>query len=346
MKIFVNSHNLDTVMRMTFAALSERRGFEIIIVGPGEADRPQPGKCRGINAAAITSKITPKAVASLRRLISREKPDAIFSASTSALSNSIIASAFRKVANVGYRGTQHRIHRTDPFNYLALLNPRVSHVVCETTDIHDYLTSFIPARKLSTHPKPYALEWVEKAMAAPAESPFGESALRCVYIGATKGRPFKGLHILIEAMRQLEPDGVTLTVVGEAGEEDMASAPANVRFLGHRSDAIDFLPGSDLFILPSTRDASPRVVREAQACAVPCIVTDIPGARDLIVDGSTGLLVAPGRPQPIVEAVRTLMADRARLKEMGAAARRHIADNYKVDSYIDYFENLFKSLDK
>ena len=81
---------------------------------------------------------------------------------------------------------------------------------------------------------------------------------------------------------------VHLTIVGEYGENDFQLArqsktSAQIHFLGQRSDAISFLVTSQLFILPSHRDASPRVVREAMACSVPCIVTDIPGARDLII---------------------------------------------------------------
>ena len=63
-----------------------------------------------------------------------------------------------------------------------------------------------------------------------------------------------------------------------------------------------------------TRDASPRSLREAMACKVACIVTDIPGARDLVVDGRTGIIVQAGSPQAIAEGIRVLAADREKTK--------------------------------
>lgn len=344
MKILVNTHDLDKVMRMTFAELSERPGMDVYIIGPGEASRRQDGKCEGIDAPAITSKISLKAARAIRKAAIDIGADAIFSASTSALSNSLMATLFTKIKNVGYRGTQHRIHRSDPFNYLALLNPRVDHVVCETEDIRTYLSGYIPEKKLSGRPKPYSVEWVKEALDAPYPVPGKAGKVKCVYIGITDGRPFKGMAYLLEAMRMFAHDEVSLTVIGQASEEDMASAPANVTFLGNRKDALHFLPAHDLFILPSTRDASPRVVREAQACTLPCIVTDIPGARDLIVDGITGILVPPADPSAIADAVRRISSEPHRMKEMGEAGRRNIIENYGTGPYTDYYYNLFNSL--
>lgn len=344
MKILVNSHDLDTVMRMTFAELSERPGMEVYIIGPGEAQRPREGLCKGLDAPAITSKISLKAAHGIRKAALAVGADIIFSASTSALSNSLLATLFTGIKNVGYRGTQHRIHRSDPFNYLALLNPRVDHVVCETEDIRSYLTRFIPESKLSGRPKPYSVDWVKDALASPYPVPGKAGKVKCVYVGITDGRPFKGMKYLLDAMREFAPDEVSLTVIGQASEEDVASAPANVTFLGNRTDALRFLPAHDLFILPSTRDASPRVVREAQACSLPCIVTDIPGARDLIVDQVTGLLVPPADPAAISEAIRRISASPQRMKEMGEAGRRNIIDNYGTRPYTDYYFNLFNSL--
>ena len=54
-------------------------------------------------------------------------------------------------------------------------------------------------------------------------------------------------------------------------------AAKQIHMLGPHKDAVYYLPGKDVCICPSTRDASPRSLREAMACKVACIVTDIPG---------------------------------------------------------------------
>ena len=124
------------------------------------------------------------------------------------------------------------------------------------------------------------------------------------------------------------------------GENDFQLAQqskvsAQIHFLGQRSDAISFLVTSQLFILPSHRDASPRVVREAMACSVPCIVTDIPGARDLIIDGVTGLLVPPSSPQQMAASIRSLIDNPERLEAFAKASREHIIQDFSVKAYTD-----------
>lgn len=342
MKILVLSHDCDLVLYKMFESLSRDPGFGIAVAGP-ETDRAKsPGGIPYIPMVEIKSKFTLPAIRNLRRILKEGKFDIVFAVSTSALSTALFASMMLPVKVVGYRGTQAKVRKFDPTYYLALLNPRVDHIVCETADIEEYLSRYIPARKLSTKTKPYDIAWVADAMADPIMYP-GEE-LQIVYIGISKGRPHKGLSHLLDAMRMLGSESVHLTVVGEAEPSDVASAPQNVTFTGNRPDAVRYLPEADLFVLSSTRDASPRVVREAQACGVPCIVSDIPGARDLIIPGETGLLVPPGDARAIAEAVLRLKADTELRKKMSQAAIENIRQNFRPDDYADYFKSTFQKL--
>ena len=175
--------------------------------------------------------------------------------------------------------------------------------------------------------------------------------LRCIYIGSTKGRPFKGLTFLIKAFQILNDPVAHLVVIGDYDDSDYELARKGpggerIHFLGARTDAINFLPKQDLFILPALRDASPRVVREAMACGVPCIVTDIPGARDLIVDNESGILVPSRSPEMIAQAIRTLIGDRDRLKALSVASRERIIRDFSVETYVEYFNKLFSGFYK
>lgn len=342
MNILVLSHDTDLVIYQTLAALNKDDNFHVVVAGPKSDREKVPVDIEFRNTSSIKSKFSIAAIRDVRRILKEENFDIIFAVSTSALSTALFASIGLKVKIVGYRGTQARVHRFDPTYYLALLNPRVDHIICETPDIEQYLSKYIPSRKLSTKCKPYDLAWVASAEADPVE--YTSDKLQLVYIGISKGRPHKGLSHLIEAMQLLKDKSVHLTVVGEAEPADIASAPGNVTFTGNRSDAVRFLPQADIFILSSTRDASPRVVREAQACGVPCIVSDIPGARDLIIDGETGVIVPPGNPEAIAEAVMRLASDPEALKNMSKAAKEHIRRNFKPSDYVEYYKTTFGSL--
>ena len=65
-----------------------------------------------------------------------------------------------------------------------------------------------------------------------------------------------------------------------------------------------YLPGKDVCICPSTRDASPRSLREAMACKSGLYRNGYSGGQDLFVDGRTGIIVQAGSPQAIAEGIR------------------------------------------
>ncbi len=189
--------------------------------------------------------------------------------------------------------------------------------------------------------------WIENEIANPAE--LEGKGMQIICVGMMKGRPHKGLRHLLDAMALLDKRQVTchLTVIGSAEDEDIATAPANVTFTGPRRDAIRFIAASDVLAMPSTRDASPRVVREAQACGVACVVSDIQGARDLIIatgHDRSGVLVAPARPEDMADALQMLAENPDIRREMGCNGIRNIQDNYSLDQYVDFLENIFNSL--
>lgn len=337
--VLVPNDALDSIVRATMAAINAREDSpcRVIIAGPGEGARG------GVEAPAISSKISPKAIRAYRRIMREHGVKVTFTPSTSGLSNMLFASLFMGVSNLAYRGTQHRVHKSDPFNWLAILNPRVKHVLCETKDIEEHLATLIRPSKLSCLPKPFELEWVEDALKNPIPVPSQEgSKLRLITIGMFKGRPFKGLKPLLQAMKMVGDLPVTLTVVGSADDEDIASALKSVTFVGPQKGATHYIPGHDLYMLTSTRDASPRTVREALACGVPCVVSDIPGARDLISPGECGVYCRPGDAESIAACIRDFYDHPDKLQAMsGQVSREHIANFSDMASYVQHHIDLF-----
>ena len=100
--------------------------------------------------------------------------------------------------------------------YMGILNPRVDHIVCETADIQEYLTRYIDKDKLSVSVKPFDIDWVADACANPKQAEgVPDNAFKCIYIGTTKGRPFKGLTYLIKAFQILNAPEAHLVVIGD-----------------------------------------------------------------------------------------------------------------------------------
>jgi len=87
------------------------------------------------------------------------------------------------------------------------------------------------------------------------------------------------------------------------------------------------LQQADIFITTSISDGTPVSVLEAMASGLPCIATSVGGIPEWIVNDETGLLVEPGSPEQVAQAIRTLAADPALRKRLGIAAQDVIVKN-------------------
>jgi glycosyltransferase involved in cell wall biosynthesis len=129
--------------------------------------------------------------------------------------------------------------------------------------------------------------------------------------------PWKGQHILLEALTHCPPD-VTAILVGDAlfGEQDYVQflhqqvttlgLEQRVQFLGFRSDVVPLMAACDLVAHTSTA-AEPfgRVIVEAMLCGRPVVAAQAGGAVELVETGKTGWLVPPGDTLQLVATIAT-----------------------------------------
>src|SRR6478672_548661 len=127
--------------------------------------------------------------------------------------------------------------------------------------------------------------------------------------------PWKGQHILIEALAQC-PEDVTAILVGDAlfGEDDYVQQlhqqvaqlrlEKRVSFLGFRADVIPLMQACDLVAHTSTApEPFGRVIVEAMLCGRPVVAAAAGGAVELIEVGKTGLLSSPGNSQELAQII-------------------------------------------
>jgi glycosyltransferase involved in cell wall biosynthesis len=146
--------------------------------------------------------------------------------------------------------------------------------------------------------------------------------------------PLHGIETILEAAR-LEPE-LRVRVIGSGQLDDrLRSPPPNVEWIPwveyerlprelHRAGcALGIFGTSD-----KARRVIPNKAFQALACGVPLVTADTPGARELLREGESALLVPPGDPQALAAAVARLAADTAlarRLAEGGHGAYRERA---------------------
>jgi len=145
--------------------------------------------------------------------------------------------------------------------------------------------------------------------------------------------PRKGLAYLVRAFLRLKPrfPRLRLLVVGrdDRHQQDkaMAMVPPRLRpdlvFVGSvpQADLPSYYASADVFCAPSLGGESFGIVlAEAMAVGLPVVCSDIGGYRDVVHDGSNGLLVPPRAPEALAEALAGLLDSPARLAAMGQAA--------------------------
>ncbi len=144
-------------------------------------------------------------------------------------------------------------------------------------------------------------------------------------------RYYKGLNVLIGALPRLP--GVTLVVAGSGPMQGEWEALARrlgvgerVHFIGDVSDAEQpaLYQAADVYVLPATHrsEAFGIALVEALASGVPAVTTEVgTGTSYVNQDGVTGVIVPPGNPAALADAIRDLLGDEARRKQMGQAAR-------------------------
>jgi len=94
-----------------------------------------------------------------------------------------------------------------------------------------------------------------------------------------------------------------------------------VELWGHRDDMHEVLPLANIVVLPSYREGLPKVLIEAAACGRAVITTNVPGCRDAIEDGKTGLLVPAKDAESLAKAIRRLIDDPTLCSFMGNKGR-------------------------
>jgi phosphatidyl-myo-inositol alpha-mannosyltransferase len=148
--------------------------------------------------------------------------------------------------------------------------------------------------------------------------------LRIVFVGQAVER--KGLPLLLRSFEALRDHIPTeLTVIGPTAEElsPLMLDDRDVRVLGKVDDARkrEELERADVLCAPSLRGESfGMVLTEAFAAGTPVVASNIAGYRDVVRDGVDGVLVPPGDPQALAEALHDLFDEPERRRDMARAA--------------------------
>ena len=165
--------------------------------------------------------------------------------------------------------------------------------------------------------------------------------------------PEKGVGVLVEAAAQVVkqlPDA-GFVVFGDGplrGDIEAAIAKHHLqgRFVlaGFRHDLTQWLPNLDLGVMSSFTEGLPVILLETFAAGVPMVATTVGGIPEVLVDGETGRLVAPGQPRQLAERIVELLRDESKRLEMGRRARDKVRRDFSFAQQSEQYQALFGRL--
>lgn len=162
-------------------------------------------------------------------------------------------------------------------------------------------------------------------------------------------RPEKAPEVLVEAARRIVERhlDVVFRIAGEGHlrtelEKQVEALGLSGRFElpGHVVDVPRFLSELDIAVLCSNTEGLPNVLVEYMAAGRPVVATRVGGTEELIDDGVHGLLVPPGDPKSLAEAIERLLNDRRFATRLATAGRSHVEEEYGGPNIAQRFESL------
>ena len=173
-------------------------------------------------------------------------------------------------------------------------------------------------------------------------------------------RAQKGTDAFVHAMLRVCHDhpNVTALVMGRATEKyqafdadlrdqvTAAGMPERILFKPEvPTEAMaDWYRVLDLYVAPQRWEGFGLTPIEAMACACPVIATRVGAFEELIVEGQTGALVEPGDIDEMVASTNAALSDPAKLSDWSAAARRHVIENFSIESEANALVALYHRL--
>jgi len=160
--------------------------------------------------------------------------------------------------------------------------------------------------------------------------------------------PEKRVDLLLEAWGGVagsHPEA-TLVIAGSGPLEPALRRMAGpgVRFVGAVDDVAPWLRAADVFVLPSDTEGLSNALLEAMAAGLPVVATRVGGAEDVVRDGESGRLVAPGDGAALGAALVALLASGEERTALGRAARRTMAESFALESVAARLVALYEAL--
>ena len=187
---------------------------------------------------------------------------------------------------------------------------------------------------------------------------FGEAIIseRNLAIGTiAELHPNKGLRYALEAISEIKKQKaendhpIIFGIIGEGEQRQKLENEVKklalqnfVFFTGYKNNAGELLSAFDIFLLPSLKEGLPYTILEAGSVGLPVVATNVGGAKDVIVDMETGILIRPAAIKEISYALRFFEQNPDRILEFGGKLKRRISEEFSLKKMLERTQEIYK----
>ena len=124
---------------------------------------------------------------------------------------------------------------------------------------------------------------------------------------------------------------------------DMAELKKSpIKYLSHINNIHEHLPEYDIFILPSYHEGLSVSSMEAGACGLVLLLSDIPGCRELVVEGYNGYTFKKQSSKDIIDKLSYIIDNKINIREMSKNSREYITKNFSYDILNSQIKHIYK----
>lgn len=185
---------------------------------------------------------------------------------------------------------------------------------------------------------------LDEKIAVRSQIGLSADALTAIFTGRlVSGKRVNHLLEIWNSVRATYPTA-ELLIAGTGPEENVLRKMNvnGVRFLGSVENITPFLQASDIFVLPSIAEGLSVAMLEAMSCGLPALVTDVGGARQVIVDRENGWLIQPENLYELEAGIKTLFSDAGLRSRMGRLSRQRVEESYSIRKAVEKLYNLYR----
>ena len=333
------------------------RGYDVTIMTFGESAYAEKFRDAGMKVIDHhpLGKYERKSIKFVRAELIKGKYDVLHLFNNKAIFNGLRAAKRLPVRVVVYRGTSLNFEWYNPFNYLKHLSPSIDYVICNSEGVAKQYRKhkFFDSKKVSIVNKGHELDWYDDVKSIDLRAEYSIPETTPIFILAANDRTVKGVKYLCEAVNLLPNDtDFKLFLVGDGLDAEkyssiLASGKHSDKVIatGPRADALSYIAGADIFVLPSIGGESlTKSVMESMSLGKCPIITNIAGNMELVAHEVNGLVVPIKNAEKLVEAILQLCNNRELIRKYGLASKQKITKDLSHENTVVGYEKFYEQI--